>query len=61
MATSFARIKSQIEKLQKQAAEIQTRVISRIRSEIAQHGLTAEDLFGTPIVGTAKESHAPQW
>lgn len=60
MATSFAKIKSQIEKLQKQAAEIQTKVISRIKSEIAQHGLTAEDLFGTPAVGAAKKSRAAQ-
>lgn len=46
MATSLSKIKSQIEKLQKRADAIQTNVISRIKREIAQHGLTAEDLFG---------------
>lgn len=46
MATSFAKIKEQIAKLQKQADSIQSSVIARIKKEIAQHGLTAEHLFG---------------
>lgn len=49
MAKSLASIKSQIEKLQKQADSIQSTVISRIKREISQHGLTVDDLFGTDI------------
>lgn len=45
MAKSLSEIKSQIEKLQKEADGIRTAVISRIRKEIVQNGLTAEDLF----------------
>lgn len=56
MPKSLASIKSQIEKLQKQAESIQTTVISRIKKEIAQHGLSVDDLFGTGIrsVGNGK-------
>lgn len=56
MAKSLASIKSQIEKLQKQADSIQNTVISRIKREIAQHGLTVDDLFGNSIrsVGNGK-------
>lgn len=46
MARSLAKIHQQIEKLQKEAASIQATVIARIKREIAQHGLTAEHLFG---------------
>lgn len=47
MATSLSKIKNQIEKLQKQAESIQFTVISRIKKDIAQHGLTVDDLFGS--------------
>jgi DNA-binding protein H-NS len=43
---SLSRIQSQIEKLQKEADAIRSAVVARIRKEMAQHGLTAEDLFG---------------
>jgi DNA-binding protein H-NS len=46
MNKSLAKIKQQIEKLQREAASLQSGVIARIRKEIEQHGLTAEDLFG---------------
>jgi DNA-binding protein H-NS len=58
MATSLSKIKTQIEKLQKRADAIQTNVISRIKREIAQHGLTAEDLFGGgSIVGDGRSAN----
>lgn len=58
MATSLSKIKTQIEKLQKQADAIQANVISRIKREIAQHGLTAEDLFGGGnIVGDGRPAN----
>lgn len=47
MATSFSKIKSQIEKLQKRAASIQNVVIARIKKEIDKHGLSVGDLFGS--------------
>ncbi len=47
MAKSLSKIMGQIEKLQKEAAAIQSTVIARIKREIAQHGLTAEHLFGS--------------
>ncbi|WP_077033099.1 H-NS family nucleoid-associated regulatory protein [Pelomonas sp. KK5] len=47
MASSLAQIKNQIEKLQRKAAALQSGVVARIRSEIAKHGLTVEDLFGS--------------
>lgn len=46
MAKSLSSILSQIERLQKEAAAIQSEVVGRIRSEIAKYGLTAEQLFG---------------
>ncbi|MDR7299506.1 DNA-binding protein H-NS [Pelomonas aquatica] len=46
MSTSLSKIKNQIAKLQKQAAAIESGVVSRIKAEIAKHGLTAEQLFG---------------
>lgn len=48
MSTSLAKIKSQIAKLQQQAATIETGIVARIKAEIAKHGLTVEQLFGTP-------------
>jgi len=69
MATSLAKLKSQIEKLQKQAATIQSTVIARIKREIEQHGLSVDDLFGSessaPAVGhgprpAGKSSAAPK-
>jgi len=47
MATSLSKLKNQIKKLQKQVVSIQSTVITRIKREIAQHGLSVEDLFGT--------------
>lgn len=44
MAKSLSQIQSQIQKLQKEAEAIRAAVIGRIRKEMAQHGLTAEDL-----------------
>ncbi len=47
MSTSLTQIKSQIAKLEKQAAAIEAGIITRIKAEIAKHGLTAEQLFGS--------------
>ena len=46
MAKSLTQIQSQIEKLQKQVDAVRSAAIVRIRKEMAQHGLTADDLFG---------------
>lgn len=46
MAKSLSSIMSQIERLQKEAATIQSEVVSRIRKDIAKFGLTADQLFG---------------
>ena len=46
MATTLSKIQSQIEKLQAQAEQLKSAVIHRLRKEINQHGLTADDLFG---------------
>lgn len=46
MAKSLSSILSQIERLQKEAASIQSEVIYKIRKEIAKYGLTPEQLFG---------------
>ena len=57
MAKSLSSILSQIERLQKEAAAIQTEVVARIRKDIEKYGLTAEQLFGnaTPAKrGSAK-------
>lgn len=56
MAKSLASILSQIERLQKEAASIQSEVVARIRKDIAKYGLTAEQLFGA--TGSAKPSRA---
>lgn len=47
MAKSLTQIQSQIEKLQKQVDAVRSAAIVRIRKEMAQHGLTADDLFGS--------------
>lgn len=47
MAKSLSSILSQIERLQKEAASIQSEVITRVRKDIAKYGLTAEQLFGS--------------
>jgi DNA-binding protein H-NS len=46
MAKSLSSILSQIERLQKEAASIQSEVVDRIRKEIAKYSLTPEQLFG---------------
>ncbi|WP_349254824.1 H-NS histone family protein [Roseateles cellulosilyticus] len=52
MTKSLSSILSQIERLQKEAANIQSEVVTRIRKDIAKYGLTAEQLFGS--VGVPK-------
>lgn len=54
MNKSLAKIKAQIEKLQKEAQSLQSGVILRLKKEIAQHGLTAEDLFGSSTTPTSE-------
>jgi DNA-binding protein H-NS len=46
MAKSLTSILSQIERLQKEAASIQSEIVARVRKDIAKYGLTAEQLFG---------------
>jgi DNA-binding protein H-NS len=46
MAKTLSSIMSQIERLQKEAAALQTEAVMRIRKEIAKFGLTPEQLFG---------------
>ena len=61
MAKSLSKIMGQIEKLQKEAAAIQSTVIARLKREIAQHGLTAEHLFGSSdstFVGNGRKAAA---
>lgn len=61
MAKSLSSILSQIERLQKEAAAIQTEVVARIRKDIEKYGLTAEQLFGNATVtkrGSAKAAGA---
>lgn len=48
MAKSLSSILSQIERLQREAASIQSGVIDRVRKEIAKYNLTPEQLFGDP-------------
>lgn len=71
MAKSLSQIQSQIQKLQKEADSIRATVIARIRKEMAQHGLTAEDLFaevrstfvgnGRRTKGQAAATKAPKY
>ncbi|MFG6489614.1 H-NS family nucleoid-associated regulatory protein [Roseateles sp. BYS78W] len=56
MAKSLLNILSQIERLQKEAAAIQSEVITRIRKDIVKYSLTAEQLFGS--AGTSKPVRA---
>lgn len=56
MAKSLTSILSQIERLQKEAASIQSEVIARIRKDITKYGLTAEQLFGA--TGGVKQGRA---
>lgn len=56
MAKSLSSILSQIERLQREAASIQSEVIARIRKEIEKYGLTAEQLFGV----TARSAKKPK-
>ncbi|MET0519917.1 MAG: H-NS histone family protein [Burkholderiaceae bacterium] len=64
MAKSLDVILRDIEKLQKQAALIQSKVVDRIRSEITRHGLTVEQLFGAPATSgrtaAAKATRKPR-
>jgi len=46
MAKTLTSIMSQIERLQKEAASLQSEAVMRIRKEIAKFGLTPEQLFG---------------
>jgi DNA-binding protein H-NS len=46
LAKTLLQIQSQIQKLQQQVDAVRLAAITRIRKEMAQHGLTAEDLFG---------------
>lgn len=56
MAKSLTSILSQIERLQKEAASIQSEIVARVRKDIAKYGLTAEQLFGE--AGAVKPSRA---
>lgn len=61
MAKSISSIMAQIERLQKQAAAIQSEVVKRIQSDIAKYGLTAEQLFGgTPARKSTQTPKAPK-
>lgn len=59
MARSLSSIISQIERLQKEAAAIQSEVVDRIRKDITKFGLTAEQLFGTATVAKPARKKAP--
>lgn len=56
VAKSLLSILSQIERLQKEAASIQSEVVTRIRKDIEKYGLTAEQLFGA--AGASKAGRA---
>lgn len=59
MAKSLSSILSQIERLQREAASIQSEVINRIKKDIAKYGLTPEQLFGNRQVrGASTEKPA---
>lgn len=61
MSTSLSKIKSQIARLQKQAATIETGIVARIKGEIAKHGLTVEQLFGgSTTVGATRSAVKPK-
>lgn len=54
MAKSLSSILSQIERLQREAASIQSEVIDRIKRDIAKYSLTPEQLFGNPQARRAR-------
>jgi DNA-binding protein H-NS len=56
MPKSLTSILSQIERLQKEAAAIQSEIVTRIRKDIAKYGLTADQLFSA--AGGVKEARA---
>ena len=59
MAKSLSQIQSQIQRLQKEADAIRASVVARIRKEMAQHGLTAEDLFAeasSTLIGNGRRT-----
>lgn len=61
MAKSLSHIQSQIQKLQKEADAIRATVVARIRKEMAQHGLTVEDLLAearSTFVGNGRRTKA---
>lgn len=61
MAKSLSQIQSQIQKLQKEADAIRASVVARIRKEMAQHGLTAEDVFAevrSTFIGNGRRTKA---
>ena len=60
MATSLSKIKNQIEKLQKQAESIQFTVISRIKKDIAQHGLKRPGFRGGSNTGEWSHEEVPE-
>lgn len=65
MAKSLSSILNQIERLQREAASIQSEVIDRIQKEIAKYSLTPEQLFGQPMgrrasVSKVKQKAAPK-
>lgn len=62
MAKTLSNIMSQIERLQKEAAALQSEAVNRIRKEIAKFGLTPEQLFGgaAPRKATRAKSAAPK-
>jgi DNA-binding protein H-NS len=65
MAKSLSSILNQIERLQKEAASIQSEVIDRIKKEIAKYSLTPEQLFGQATARRAavvkpKQKSAPK-
>lgn len=59
MAKSLSQLMTQIEKLQKEAASIQSGIVDRIKKEIARHGLTADHLFGSSTPSAASEKAKP--
>lgn len=63
MAKTLSSIMSQIERLQKEAASLQSEAVMRIRKEIAKYGLTPEQLFGGSAprkAGRGKSAGAPK-
>ncbi len=59
MATSISLLHAQIAKLQKKAHDLKQSALSRIHREIQQHGLTAEDIFGSGAPATKERKAGP--